>query len=106
MTEHLEVVGSDGEHVGTLFNVRGYKVILTKSDVDAGGRHHGFPSRWIKSVDGKVTLTKTAAEAKQQWQDAERQGAMFGGQQRTDDNGQTAGQTGATDLNRSFSGTY
>ena len=104
--EHHEVVGSDGEHVGTVDKVRGDQLILTKSDPDAGGRHHGVPSRWIKSVDDKVTLTKTAAEAKQQWQDAERQGAMFGGQPRADDKGQTAGQTGATDLNRSFSGTY
>ena len=106
VTEHLEVVGSDGEHVGTVDKVRGDRVILTKSDADAGGRHHSFPSRWIQSVDGKVTLTKTAAEAKRQWQDEERQGAMFGSERNADGNGQTAGQTGATDLNRSFSGTY
>uniref|UniRef100_UPI001575CE4F DUF2171 domain-containing protein n=1 Tax=Sphingomonas bacterium TaxID=1895847 RepID=UPI001575CE4F len=82
VSEHLEVVGSDGEHVGTVDKVRGDRVILTKNDVDAGGRHHSFPSRWIRSVDGKVVVTRTAAEAKQHWQDEERQGAMFGGQDR------------------------
>ena len=46
-------------------------------DVDAGGRHHSIPSRWVESVEGKVTLNKTAAEAKQQWQDEERNSAMF-----------------------------
>ena len=108
--EHLEVVGSDGEHVGTVDKVRDDRVILTKSDQDAGGRHHSFPSRWIKSVDDKVTLTKSAAEAKQQWQDEERQNAMFGDAKRDAQNRQ-AGTGGVqsddgTNLNRSFSGTY
>ena len=92
--EHAEVVGSDGEHVGTVDKVRGDHVILTKKDQDAGGRHHWFPSRWIRSVDDKVTLTKTAADAKREWQDAERYG---------EDGGQS-GEGGG--LNRSFSGTY
>ena len=107
--EHMEVVGADGEHVGTVDKVRGDRVILTKNDADAGGRHHSVPSSWIRSVDGKVTLAKTAAEAKQQWRDEERSGAMFGGQGGTGegDDRQTGGRDGGgPDLNRSFSGTY
>lgn len=131
--EHAEVVGSDGSHVGTVDKVRGDRILLTKNDVDAGGQHHSIPSSWISSVeDKKVTLSKTADEAKKQWRDEENKQAMFGYGDRTSDNmagqrsssqsgsyGSTSGQTTSgsstaststtgsdTDLNSSFSGTY
>lgn len=81
VTEHMEVVGSDGEHVGTVDKVRGDRVILTKNDADAGGHHHSIPSRWVDSVDDKVKLRKTASEAKKAWRDEEDQQAMFGNNQ-------------------------
>lgn len=94
VTEHQEVVGSDGVHVGTVDHVRGDNIQLTKSDSAAGGRHHRIPSSWIQSVDDKVTLGKTAEQAKQQWRDDERNasGSFF--------------RDGNVNLNRSFSGTY
>jgi len=77
--EHDEVVGSDGSHVGTVDKVRGDRILLTKNDADAGGQHHSIPSRWIRSVeDKKVTLTKSADEAKQHWRTEEKNQAMFG----------------------------
>lgn len=97
VSEHMEVVGSDGQHVGTVDKVRGDRIVLTKNDADAGGHHHSIPSRWIQSVDDKVTIRKTADEAKSAWKDEERGGAMFGEQ---DD------RSGARYLNRSFQGTY
>jgi hypothetical protein len=100
VTEHMEVLGSDGEHVGTVDKVRGDRILLTKSDGDAGGHHHSIPSRWIASVDDKVTLRKTAAEAQAHWKDEERSGAMFGSER--DDPSWRTGHN----LNRSFSGTY
>jgi hypothetical protein len=93
--EHMEVVGSDGAHVGTVDKVRGDRIILTKSDPDAGGHHHSIPSRWIQSVDDKVTIRKTADEAHAHWKDEERNQAMFGDDVAASHN-----------LNRSFSGTY
>ena len=78
VTEHMEVVGSDDAHVGTVDKVRGDRIILTKSDPDAGGHHHSIPSRWVSSVEDKVKLRKTASEAKQAWRDEEQQQAMFG----------------------------
>lgn len=120
--EHMEVVGSDGSHVGTVDKVRGDRIILTKNDPDAGGRHHSIPSRWLQGVEGgKLTLRKSADEAKAHWRDEERQqgeggGALFGGgagERRPSNEGgqnrptETGGhETGGTDLNRSFSGTY
>ena len=128
--EHAEVVGSDGSHVGTVDKVRGDRILLTKNDADAGGQHHSIPSSWIQSVeDKKVTLSKTADEAKRQWREEEQNQALFrygdnnADRDRTNRTGQygQAGQSGqygqagtsqtgqdqgATNLNRSFSGTY
>jgi len=106
VAEHQEVVGSDGAHVGTVDKVKGDRILLTKNDQDAGGRHHSIPSSWITAVDDKVTLSKTADEAKRAWQDEDRNSAMFGfgdnaKRGRDDDDGRTGG-----NLNRSFSGTY
>ena len=85
--EHQEVVGSDGQHIGTVDHVRGDHLKLTKNDRDAGGHHHGIPSSWIVSVDDKVTVNKTAAQAKAHWRDEDdnRQGgSLFGGGQQSD----------------------
>jgi hypothetical protein len=97
--EHMEVCGSDGEHLGTVDKVAGDRIILTKSDPAAGGHHHSIPCSWIQSVDDKVTINKTADQAKDQWRDEENRRALF----ESDD--QRRGE-GAHMLNRSFSGTY
>ena len=109
VTEHMEVVGSDGEHVGTVDKVRGDRILLTKGDSDAGGRHHSIPSRWIDSVDDKVKIRKTAEEAKAHWRDEERNGAFFNedGSHRADNKDASGDDSsGPHILNRSFSGTY
>lgn len=85
VSEHMEVVGSDGTHVGTVDQVRGDRIILTKSDKDAGGHHHSIPSAWIESVDDKVTIAKTADEAQHLWRDEEQRGALFGDEDRSRD---------------------
>ena len=94
VTEHMEVVGSDGEHIGTVDKVRGDRILLTKNDEDAGGRHHSIPSRWIDSVDDKVKVRKTAEEAKSHWRDEENNQAFFGDSQQA---GQQTGQRGQQD---------
>ncbi|MBH1992587.1 MAG: DUF2171 domain-containing protein [Sphingomonadaceae bacterium] len=76
--EHMEVVGSDGEHVGTVDKLRGDRIILTRKDEDAGGVHHSVPSNWIKSVDAtKVTLEITADQAHAAWRTEREQNAIF-----------------------------
>lgn len=103
--EHMEVVGSDGEHVGTVDKVRGDRILLTRTDKDAGGIHHSIPSRWIQLVDTKVTLAKSAADAKAAWKDEERNSAMFDygdGAAGKAEGDLTKGRT----LDKSFSGTY
>lgn len=78
VNEHMEVVGSDGQHIGTVDKVRGDRIILTKNDPEAGGHHHSIPCSWIESVDDKITVNKTHDEAQRQWRDEERNKAMFG----------------------------
>ncbi len=59
--EHMEVVGSDGQHVGSVDNL-GIK--LTKKDPLAHDQHHYIKLDYVASVDGgKVVLTMPAAQA-------------------------------------------
>lgn len=65
--EHMEVVGSDGQHVGTVDKVEGDRIKLTKQDdPDGTAQHHHFlPLRSVESVDGEqVRLSMTATAAK------------------------------------------
>ena len=60
--EHMEVVGSDGAHVGSVDNI-GIK--LTKNDPAAGGQHHYIKLKYVDSVKGgKLVLNIPADEAK------------------------------------------
>ena len=104
VTEHMEVVGSDGSHVGTVDKVRGDRILLTKTDKDADGHHHSIPSSWITTVADKVTLSKSADEAKKHWRDEENSSALHGYGDRTNDRSGEGGER--TSLDRSFSGTY
>jgi osmotically-inducible protein OsmY len=106
--EHMDVIGSDGEHIGTVDKVHGDRILLTKNDPAAGGHHHSIPSRWIDSVEGKqITVRKTAAEAKAHWRDEERNTAFFGEGKTTADREQTRDTSqNPRGLNQSFSGTY
>jgi hypothetical protein len=67
ITEHMEVVGSDGGHVGTVDSVDGDRIKLTKGDdPDGSGQHHHFlPLSAVAQVEGgKVRLNVAAAQAK------------------------------------------
>ena len=67
----MEVVGTDGEHVGTVDGVEGNQIKLTKSDEDAGGEHHFIPFSAISEVTDVVMLNDTAESAKANWQSAQ-----------------------------------
>jgi hypothetical protein len=77
VTEHMEVVGSDGSHVGTVDRVSGDSIILTRSDPKAGGIHHSIPCSWIEKVDDKVTLNLAAEEATYRWREEGQSQALF-----------------------------
>ncbi len=65
--EHMEVVGSDGEHVGIVDKVEDDRIKLTRHDSQAAGEHHYVPLSAVSKVDEFVTLTMSADNAKTNW---------------------------------------
>jgi hypothetical protein len=69
--EHMEIVGSDGKHVGMVDQMEGSdRIKLTKSDDKSGGKHHFIALSTVASVDSKIHLSKSAQAAMQEWQSA------------------------------------
>ena len=97
--EHMEVVGSDGEHLGKVDKVAGDRIILTKSDAESGGVHHSISCSDIDRVEGdRVILDCSADQARDRWRNESRGRALF---EREDQ-----GEMGPRMLDRSFEGTY
>jgi hypothetical protein len=65
--EHMEVIGADGVHVGTVDKVEGERIKLTKADSGEGahkGHHHYIDIGLVAGVEGdKVRLSATGAVA-------------------------------------------
>ena len=97
--EHMEVVGNDDQPVGTVDRVAGDRIILTKSDPEAGGTHHSISCGNIERIDdNRVILDCSADQARQSWRDDDRMRSLS---EREDQ-----GEVGPHMLNRSFEGTY
>jgi hypothetical protein len=62
--EHMEVIGADGVHVGTVDRIEGARIKLTKQDSGEGshkGHHHFVPRSLVADVEGnKVRLSANA----------------------------------------------
>jgi hypothetical protein len=62
--EHMEVIGADGVHVGTVDRVTGGKIKLTKADSGEGshkGHHHFIDMGLVAEVEGqRVRLSANA----------------------------------------------
>ena len=72
--EHMEVIGADGVHVGTVDHVDGDRIKLTKKDSSAdvegaeggehAGHHHYVSTGLVADIEGdKVRLSATGANA-------------------------------------------
>ena len=71
--EHMEVIGADGVHVGTVDHVDGDRIKLTKKDSGAdvegaegghSGHHHYVSTGLVADIEGdKVRLSATGANA-------------------------------------------
>ena len=59
--EHMEVIGADGVHVGTVDHLEGDRIKLTKTDSGEGshkGHHHYISTGLVATVEGdKVRLS-------------------------------------------------
>lgn len=97
--EHMEVVGNDDRHIGTVDRAAGDRIILAKADPESGGVHHSLSCSDIDRVEGdRVILDCSAEQARQRWRDESRSRALF---EREDQ-----GEMGPRMLDRSFEGTY
>lgn len=68
--EHMEVVGSDGGHVGRVDHVVGDEIELAKLDLGSGLKHHMIPMSWVDHIeDDKVCLNMTKDAAKASWRE-------------------------------------
>ena len=65
--ESLEVLGSDGAHVGRVDHVRGDQIELAKLDLGAGFKHHMIPVSWVDYVDAHVHLNVTKDQTRARW---------------------------------------
>ena len=73
--EHMEVIGADGAHVGTVDKIDGDRIKLTKADSGAqleqgegshAGHHHYVSLGLVAGVEGnQVRLSATGANAVQ-----------------------------------------
>ena len=67
LKEHMEVIGADGVHVGTIDRVEGKRIKLTKKDSGEGshkGHHHYVPLSLVADVEGdKVRLSANGSVA-------------------------------------------
>ncbi len=77
--EHMEVIGADGVHVGTVDHVDGDRIKLTKKDSGAQvegatgsheGHHHYISGGLVAEVEGdKVRLSANADVAVEQFEE-------------------------------------
>ena len=66
--EHMEVIGADGVHLGTVDHVQGDRIKLTRRDSGAGyeggsheGHHHYLPMGLVADIEGdKIRLSANA----------------------------------------------
>ncbi len=66
--EHMEVIGADDGHIGTVDKVEGNRIKLTRDDRNAGGEHHWLQVAMADGVEGdKVRMSFVAELAPQFW---------------------------------------
>ena len=63
--EHMEVIGADGAHVGTVDGVDGDRIKLTKADSGQGsheGHHHYISTGLVAAVEGDTVRLSANAD--------------------------------------------
>jgi hypothetical protein len=63
--EHMEVVGADGAHVGTVDRVEGDRIKLTKKDSGEGshqGHHHFIATALVADIEGDTVRLSANAD--------------------------------------------
>jgi hypothetical protein len=66
ITENLEVLGSDGVHVGIVDHMESNGEVRLAKD-ETGGQYHYIPLGWVVHVGMKVHLNRPGADARARW---------------------------------------
>lgn len=65
--EHMEVIGADGVHIGTVDRIEGDRIKLTRKDSGTAGHdghHHYIPGHLVAAIEGEqVRLSANGANA-------------------------------------------
>jgi hypothetical protein len=72
--EHMEVIGADGVHVGTVDKVDGNRIKLTKADSGQGsheGHHHYISLGLVATVEGDKVRLSTNGDVAVQFEEEE-----------------------------------
>jgi len=75
--EHMEVIGADGVHLGTVDRIEGDRIKLTKADSGEGGHegHHHFISRGlVADVEGNQVRLSANADVAVTFEEEENSG--------------------------------
>jgi hypothetical protein len=76
--EHMDVIGADGVHVGTVDGIEGDRIKLTKQDSGQGsheGHHHYISTALIAEVEGDVVRLSANADVAVTFEEEEDQQA-------------------------------
>lgn len=69
--EDMEVIGSDGEHIGRVDQMEGTdKIRLTRRDPASGGEDRIIPIEWVETIENEVYLSKSSLDVMRHWQTA------------------------------------
>ncbi len=75
--EHMEVIGADGVHVGTVDKIEGDRIKLTKADSGQGsheGHHHYISTGLIAGVEGDQVRLSANADVAVTFEEEESEG--------------------------------
>ena len=65
---YMEVLDSDGAHVGIVDQLEGGDALrLAKDDPAGDGGNHCIPLAWVRHVEMKIHLTLPGAKIRAQW---------------------------------------
>lgn len=75
--EHMEVIGADGVHVGTVDRLDGHRIKLTRADSGIGshkGHHHYISVGLVAEVEGNQVRLSANGDVAVQFEEEERGG--------------------------------
>ena len=77
--EHMEVIGADGVHLGTVDRVEGERIKLTRKDSGEGdheGHHHFISRGLVADVEGEQVRLSANADVALTFEEEEGGGAL------------------------------